>query len=88
MTKQVSVRDEDYDLAQKLAQQLGSSVDETLGRALREFGRRSRSEYPMTPDQQMDLDSLRALVEEAQQHIKPGGQIDEGFLYDWNGLPA
>ena len=92
MTKQVTIRDEDYELARDLAHRLGASVDDTLAQAvreaLRELGRRAPGNEALSPSQQADLDAIRALVEEAQKHIVPGAINDHGYLYDWNGLPA
>ena len=88
MTKQVSIRDDDYTLAHDLADKLGTTVDGAVSTALREFRGRTSEKQPLSAAQQADLDAIRALVEEAQKHVVPGAVNDHGFLYDWNGLPT
>lgn len=87
MTKQVTIRDEDFTLAHDLADRLGTSIDETVAAALRELERRTQKPA-LSEAQQADLDAIRALVEEGQKHLLPGAFNDHGHLYDWNGLPA
>ena len=87
MTKQMTIRDEDFMLAHNLADRLGTSIDETVATALRELEQRTQKPA-LSEAQQADLDAIRALVEEAQKHRLPGAINDHGFLYDWNGLPA
>lgn len=88
MTKQVTIRDEDYDLAHDIAGRLGTSLDDTVAKALRDLDRRTIPDNGLDADQQAELAAIRALVEEARTHILPGAFNDHGWLYDWNGLPA
>lgn len=88
MTKQVMIRDEDYDRARGIADRLGVSVDDTVAAALREFDRHTLPDGVLNPAQQAELDAIRALVAEARAHIVPGAFNNHGWLYDWNGLPA
>ena len=87
MTKQMTIRDEDFTLAHTLADRLGTSIDETVSTALRELEHRTQKPV-LTEAQQADLDAIRVLVEEGQKHLLPGAMNDHGYLYDWNGLPA
>lgn len=87
MTKQVTIRDEDFTLANDLADRLGTSVDDAVATALRDLEQRMQKPA-LCAAQQADLDAIRALVEEAQAHRVPGALNDHGYLYDWNGLPA
>ncbi len=88
MTKQITIRDEDYALALDIAERLGAPIDEIVAKALREMSRHTGTKRPLTPSQQAELADIRALVKEAQQHIVPGASSDHSFLYDENGLPA
>lgn len=88
MTKQVSIQDEDYALANDLAERLGVTVDETMTRAVRELARRTPAPGRLDPDQQAELAAIRALVTEARRHVVPGAVNDHGYLYDRNGLPT
>ncbi len=87
MTKQMTIRDEDFKLAHNLADRLGTSIDETVATALRELEQRTQK-LALSEAQKADLAAIRALVEEAQKHRLPGAINDHGYLYDWNGLPA
>lgn len=88
MTQQVTIRDEDFQLARDSAGRLGTSLDEAVAKALHDLHRSTAPESTLEPGRQAELDAIRALVAEAQQHIIPGAFNDHGWLYDWNGLPA
>ena len=88
MTKQATIRDEDYDLAHEIAGRLGASLDDTVTKALRDLDRRTVLADGLDADQQAESAAIRALVEEARGHVLPKASNDHGWLYDWNGLPA
>lgn len=88
MTQQVTIRDEDLELARDIAGRLGTSLDDAVAKALHDLDRRIAPGSGLEPGQQVELDTIRALVAEARQHIVPGAFNDHGWLYDWNGLPA
>ena len=88
MMKQVTIRDEDYDLAHEIAGRLRASLDDTVAKASRDLDRRTVLIDELGADQQLELTAIRALVAEARKHILPGAFNDHGWLYDWNGLPA
>ena len=88
MTKQVTIRDEDYDLAHDIAGRLGASLDDTVAKALRDLDRRTVLVDGLDAGQQAELAAIRALVEEAREQISSKASNDHGWLYDWNGLPA
>ena len=88
MTQQITIRDEDIELARGIAGRLGTSLDETVAQALHDLDRRTAPDCGLDPDQQAELDAIRALVAEARLHVVPGAFNDDGWLYDWNGLPA
>ena len=88
MTQQVTIRDEDVELAHSIAGRLDASLDDTVAKALRELDRRLSAESVLSAEQQAELAAIRALVAEAKAHVVPGTGSDHGWLYDWNGLPA
>ena len=88
MTKQITIRDEDYALALDMAERLGASIDDVVAKALRDMSGHSSVKRPLDARQQAELADIRALVKEAQQHIVPGASSDHSFLYDANGLPV
>lgn len=88
MTQQLTIRDEDFELARDIAGRLGTSLDDAVAKALHDLDRRTGPDRGLDFSQQAELDALRALVAEARPHIVPRAQNDHGWLYDWNGLPA
>lgn len=79
--------DEAYTLAHRIAGRLGTSVDETVVEALRDYDRRIPDDG-LSPTQRRDLEIIRALVREAQAHRVKGVPTDHDYLYDEYGLPV
>lgn len=88
MVEPLTIRDEDVRRARDISERLGTSLDETVAKALRELDQRTRAVDALDPMQQAELAAIRALVAEARTHIVPITTSDHGWIYDWNGLPA
>ena len=88
MVEPLTIRDENVRRARDISERLGTSLDETVAKALRELDQRTRAVDALDPMQQAELAAIRALVAEARTQIVPITTSDHGWLYDWNGLPA
>lgn len=88
MSEPFRIRDDDLRLAHTLTRRLGTSLDKTVSRAVRNLVSDTPIPGAVGVAQQAELEALRTLAAEARAHIVPGASNDHGWHHDWKGLPA
>ena len=89
MTEALIVRsDEAYALSHELAERCGTTVDDAVVTALRDYGRRAAADDELSSEQRAERDIIRALVREARVHRIANVPTDHDYLYDEYGLPV
>ena len=78
---------ESVDITERMAQ-CRETLPDDAAHLLREFEASAAAKASLTPAQQEDYDTLRALVENVARYRLPGATSDHTDLYDANGLPV
>lgn len=98
MARQVTMTDDVAAIAERLAEEHGTTLSNVISHALREFERSARAkagriEYVRTHargrvvNMSGALDALEALSARTSRLAVPGASSDHSDLYDENGLP-